>query len=169
MKIFRVFFVLVIVALASTVAVPALVEGAWRPDLFAIMLVYAALRAPKREALGWAWAVGLARDMSAGGSFGVHALLCLVAAFVIVHARTETENRLLASYVPWVAAVAAVLGAADCTLMAARGCAPALGAAARGIALSATATMLLSLPCMWLLNRLNAWLGIRRRYRFGSG
>ena len=169
MKIFPAFLLLGVVALAATVAPPALVEGAWRPDLFAILLVYAALRAPKRAALAWAWAVGLARDVSAGGSFGVHASLALVAAFVIVHVRTEIENRPLVSYVPWVALAAAISGAADWTLMIANGYAPALAAAARGIALCVIATTLLSFPCMWLLNRLNAWLGIRRRYRFGSG
>jgi len=169
MKILPVFILLGVVALAATVAAPTLLEGAWRPDLFAILLVYVALRAPKRAALAWAWAVGLARDVSAGGSFGVHASLALVAAFVIVHFRTEIENRPLVSYVPWVAVVAAIAGAADWTLLIATGYAPALAAAGRGIALSAMATMLVSFPAMWLLNRLNAWLGIRRRYRFGSG
>jgi len=73
---------LMVVALLACGPLPRHVPPAWRPDLFVILVAFAALRAPagrETDALVLCWLTGLAKDLLSAGPVGQYALLCLAA------------------------------------------------------------------------------------------
>ena len=168
MKTLNVLVLLVITVLLSTVVLPVWLPAGWRPDLFALLVVFFSLRSAKRSALPLCWFIGLVRDVASSSPLGAHAALYLIAAFVIIHTRTETENRPAMSYVPPVALVAAataLLHAGRSAFASGGGLAAfEFGAVAACVAASALAAPVGA----WALTRFGARPGIRRRYRFGG-
>ena len=73
---------LAVVALLACGPLPRYIPPAWRPDIFVILVVFAALRAePGRDgdALALCWLTGLAKDLLSSGPVGQYALLYLAA------------------------------------------------------------------------------------------
>ena len=92
--------VLVVVALLACGPLPRHVSPAWRPDLFVILVAYAALRVPPgqdADALALCWMTGLAKDLLSAGPAGQYALLYLAAGAVIGRMRPALDARSAAS------------------------------------------------------------------------
>ena len=81
---------LAVVALLACGPLPRHLPPGWRPDLFVILVVFVALRAPAEraaEALALCWMTGLAKDLLSSGPVGQYALLCLAAGAAIGRSR----------------------------------------------------------------------------------
>jgi rod shape-determining protein MreD len=88
------------VALLACGPLPRHVPPAWRPDLFVILVAFAALRAPPgrdADALALCWMTGLAKDLLSSGPVGQYALLYLAAGAVIGRMRLALDARSAAS------------------------------------------------------------------------
>jgi len=87
---------LAVAALLACGPLPRHVSPAWRPDLFVILVAFAALRAtPGRDAdaLALCWMTGLAKDLLSSGPVGQYALLYLAAGAVIARLRPALDAR----------------------------------------------------------------------------
>jgi rod shape-determining protein MreD len=110
---------LAVVALLACGPLPCHVASAWRPDLFVILVVYAALRTPPglpagrvagadADTLAMCWMTGLAKDLLSSGPLGQYALLYLAAGAVIARMRPAVDARSAVSgaALAWAAAFA---------------------------------------------------------------
>ena len=156
-------------ALMASAVLPMFLSEAWQPDVFALVMVFAALRAPRREALSYAWVIGLIRDAVSGGPLGAYALAYLVASACILRMRAETENRLLITYAPHAFAVALATGGLHASSVSMRVGAVAAWQGFRVVVVVAMISAVAMVPTAWILGRLSRWLGWRGRYRFGMG
>jgi rod shape-determining protein MreD len=87
---------LAVVALLACGPLPRHVSPVWRPDLFVILVAFAALRAPPGrddDALALCWMTGLAKDLLSSGPVGEYALLYLAAGAVIGRMRPAVDVR----------------------------------------------------------------------------
>jgi rod shape-determining protein MreD len=96
---------------------PRCVPPGWRPDLFVILVAFAALRAPPgraAEALALCWMTGLAKDLLSAGPVGEYALLYLAAGAAIARVRPALGARSAAAgaALAWAAAFATESAAA---------------------------------------------------------
>jgi len=58
--------------------------GAFRPDWFALLVIFWAMRLPRTWSVGTAWIVGIILDVSQGTLLGQHALALCFVAFITV-------------------------------------------------------------------------------------
>jgi len=156
-------------ALLTTAVLPVALSPRFRPDPFAVLLVFVGIRARRDEVLPVGWLTGLARDLAAGGHPGVQALTCLALAAAIFRLRRPVNTRHPIAQ--------AAMGGGTVILMEAPfiaragiGLPPALVTDALGTLLgAATITAVLTPPALWLLDRLNRWVRLGRRPAFGAG
>jgi len=158
-----------VAALLATSALPVVLPVRWRPDPFAILLVFASLHARREDLVRASWVIGLARDLAAGGPVGYGALLYLVAGAAISAVRGTLNVRH-----PLVSAIMAccVVGFTEAVPAVPAGLGmplPAVREAFRGVAAVATVTALVTPPILWALDRLSRWLGFGRRPAFQGG
>lgn len=59
--------------------------AAWRPPWLALVMIYWALRYPRRYGLALAWTAGLLLDVLKGGVLGQHALAMTVTTWLALH------------------------------------------------------------------------------------
>jgi rod shape-determining protein MreD len=102
--------VLAVVALLACGPLPRYIPPAWRPDLFVILVAFAALRVPPgrdADALALCWMTGLAKDLFSAGPVGQYALLYLAAGALIARMRPALDSRSAASgaAMAWAAAL----------------------------------------------------------------
>lgn len=156
-------------ALLGSVAIPRHVPEPFRPDVFAILLVFAAIRAPRREVFLLCWLTGLAKDLLAGGPPGGYALLYAAAAYAILRARRLANSNI--APVQGGLGFLAALGTES--LYCAAACMQARTLPASGdlrtLLTTALLTGLLTPGCVWLLDRIAGRPGLQREYHFGSG
>lgn len=145
---------LLAVALIATVPVPRDVPPLWRPDLFVILAVFAALRAEARTALPLCWLTGLAQDLLSAGPPGQYALLYLAAGAAIVAGRAKLDSRSALTAVTLVSAVVAATECVAAWVSGREGLWPAPGAF-RGIAGASLVTACVALPAFHFLDRVH--------------
>ena len=88
--------VLAVVALLACGPLPRLIPPGWRPDLFVILVAFAALRVPPEraaDALALCWMTGLAKDLLSSGPVGQYALLYLASGAAIARIRPAVGAR----------------------------------------------------------------------------
>lgn len=161
-------FLLVVFSVVASVVLPPYVTDILRPDVFVILMVFLALRVPRRRALSLCWFTGLARDLVSSGPLGGSALLYLIAAWLVLRLRSETESRPVLSYVPYAFVISFAVGLVWLVTGAlSSGVHPAMGNL-YVLLMSSLATAAVMPLCAWVLDRSSRWLGIRRRTPFGS-
>ena len=160
---------LVIAALLSTAVFPIAARPMFRPDLFAVLVVFVTPRARRDEVLQLCWLTGLLKDIISGGPLGATALLYLVMGLALVKARRIMNLR---AAMPQVLSGFALAFATEAVLLA-----PAALGANRALLFGALKTLLsvslitgvVTPLVIWFLDRLERWLGLRRRIVFGAG
>ncbi len=155
-------------SLLGSTAVPCYLPEALRPDLFVVMTVFLAVRAPTSEALPLCWFTGLGKDLLSGGPLGGYALLYLTVGLAMLWVRSSPGARSALAYavlgcLAYLVTESVYLGVAS----AHAGVWPA-GRALRALLTASLVTAGLTPVCVWGLDRLGGWLGTRKRYRFGS-
>ena len=169
MKLANWFTALLVFALLGSVAIPRYVPEPFRPDLFVIMTLFAAICAPRDEALPLCWLTGLAKDLVSDGPLGAYAVLHLAAGFAILRARDTTNTRLIIAQA--LLGFLAALGTESLhfSIASARARLYPTSGDLRTLAMTSLLTALLAPICVSALRRFTARLGLRRRYRFGTG
>jgi len=144
------------ISLFGSVALPRYVPAPLRPDLFAVLTVFVALRARPEQALALGWFAGLASDLLSGGALGGAALGHLFAAAAILRMRRLVDPRAALTQV-MVGILAGLLAGAGHAM----GTAIAAGVVpSPGVLLgSALATGLATPICVAGLRRTAAWTG----------
>ena len=157
--------VLIMFCLLGSVALPRYVPGAIRPDCLIILMVFVAVRARGKRALGVCWTLGLVRDMLSGGPLGGYALLYLIAGLAVLRVRATVNLRPVPAQAPVGFLAALAIELAYLAIGSFRsGIWPPAGAV-RVLFTASLATGVLIAACAWLLDRLL----IRKRHRFVYG
>jgi rod shape-determining protein MreD len=91
----RFLLLLLLLALPAASLLPKYTPAAWRPDLFALMVLLTALRAKPEQALPLAWGVGLVKDLLSAGPLGEYALLYLLACYALLRLHRIFSVRLI--------------------------------------------------------------------------
>ncbi len=156
-------------ALLACGPLPRHVPPAWRPDLFLVLAVFAALRAqPGRGAgaLALCWSTGLAKDLLSSGPVGQYALLYLAAGAAIARLRPALDPRSAASgaALAWAAAFATECVAAWAAGRESGGLRPMPGAF-RGVLSASLVTACVAWPFFRCLDRLLRRPGASRKLR----
>ena len=155
------------IILLCTAVFPAVLPPLLRPDLFAILLIFLALRGRRDLLLQTCWLIGLLKDIVSGTHLGAYALIYLLAALAILrlrrllNTRTARARVLLGFAVPF---------AAEILLLA-----PAfihrpplfISAALKTLISSALVTAGLTPFAIVLLDRMRHPLGLHKRVVFG--
>lgn len=163
------FLIFIGVCLLGSVAVPRYLPGSLRPDVFVIIMVFAAVRAPARQAIALCWLTGLGKDLMSGTSLGAYALLYLLTGLAIIRFRTAANVRLAVTRaaIGFLAALAI-----ESVYLAAAAVRTGDWPTARTASVLVTASLVTGVStaaCAWLLDRVGGWLGIRRRRHFVTG
>ena len=166
MRIFNWFIVLLGLSLLGTVALPRYVPGAWRPDVFLLLILFTALYAETEEALSLCWIVGFAKDLLTIAPMGQYALLGLALGFAVVRTRQQVDTR---AAIPQMALGFLGYSVTEGIALLADGF--RLGAwpdsaTRQGLFTAAMVTGLAAPFLMRLMDALGGWLGTRRR-RYG--
>jgi len=158
---------LLVVALITTAVLPPLLPGALRPDLFALLIVFLALRGRRDQFLQLCWLIGLFKDVLTGAHLGTTALFYLLAAFALLRLRRFLNTHTVRARI--------LLGFGVALLPEAALAAPALVhlplsvalAALKPLLFSALITGALTPIVLLLLDPLRGRLGQRRLVVFG--
>jgi len=168
MRTFKLILALVLFSLAGSVVLPVCVPEVLRPEFFVILVVFVAVRAQRRQALGICWCIGLAKDLLSSGPPGGYALLYLIAATAIVRIRSEAETRSVVTYAPYAFVASLATETVYLLAVSVRSGTWLIGGSLRVLLTSSLATAILMLPCAWALSRFVGRTGLRRRYHLGS-
>ena len=157
---------LAVAALLACGPLPRHIPPEWRPDLFVILVAFAALRAPpghSAEALTLCWMTGLAKDLLSAGPLGQYALLYLAAGAAIARARPALGARSAAAgaALAWAAALLTE-GVAAWAVGREGGRLWPMSGAFRGVLSASLITACVAWPCFRCLDRL---LGRRGKAR----
>jgi rod shape-determining protein MreD len=157
---------LVVVALFACGPLPRHISPAWRPDLFVILVAYAALRVPPgrdADALALCWLTGLAKDLLSAGPLGQYALLYLAAGALIGRMRPALDSRsaLSGAALAWAAALTTECVAAWAAGREGGGLWPMAGAF-RGVLTASLVTACVAWPSFRVFDRL-----LRRKGKTG--
>ena len=155
------FLTLAATALLASVAIPRYTSEAWRPDLFAIMAIFVALRGGVEEALPLCWVTGLVKDLLSAGPLGQYALLYLLAGMAVLHLRSFLNPRVAAVHAALTFSVAFLTESISAWAGAAAGLWPA-PETFRGILTASMVTACLAPLMIGTLDRMGKWLGIQR-------
>ena len=160
---------LAVLAVLGSVAVPRHIPEVFRPDLFLLLVVFSASRAPRQRAPALCWLIGLAKDLLSAGPLGGYALLYLAAGFAILRVRQSANTRvfLVQALTAFLAAFATE-GLHFLMVSVGEGFAIASGDV-RTLFMSSLFTALLAPLCFWSLERFTMRRGPGREYRFGTG
>ena len=150
--------VLAVVALLACGPLPRHLPPAWRPDLFVVLVAYAASRVPPgrdADALALCWLTGLAKDLLSAGPLGQYALLYLAVGAMIGRMRPALDSRsaLSGAALAWSAALATECIAAWAAGREGGGLWPMPGAF-RGVLTAALVTACVAWPSFRCLDRL---------------
>jgi rod shape-determining protein MreD len=156
-------------ALLACGPLPRWAAPGWRPDLFLILTVYAALRAPPgraASALALCWMTGLAKDLLSAGPVGQYALLYLAAGAAIARVRPALGARSAAAgaALAWAAAFATESVAAWAVGRDSGRLWPSSGAF-RGVLSASLVTACVAWPLFRCLDRLLFRKGKGRRFK----
>ena len=72
------------IILLSTAVFPKLLPPAFRPDLFAVLVIFLVLRFRRDKLLQTCWCIGFAKDILSGGPLGAMALAYLIIAVILL-------------------------------------------------------------------------------------
>ena len=155
------FLTLAATALLASVTIPRYTAEAWRPDLFAIMAIFVALRGGTEEVLPLCWVTGLVKDLLSAGPLGQYALLYLLAGMAILHLRSFLNARMAAVHAGLAFSIAFLTESISAWAGAAFGLWSPSGTL-RGILTAAIVTACLAPLVIGTLDRMGKWLGVRR-------
>ena len=154
------------VSLLASVVLPRYLPAALRPDLFVILTVFLAMRAPREEALPLCWCTGLVSDLLSCGPLGVYALLHMTVALAILRTRASVDPRLAVTYAMFGFLASLMTGAANLGVISLHAERWPRGAMLGVVLTSSLVTGGLAPFCVWALARLGGWPRTARRYRF---
>ena len=155
--------------LLSTAVFPVALPAPLRPDLFALLLIFLALRSRKDHLLQTCWLLGLLKDIVSGTHLGATALIYLLAAVALLRLRRVLNTRTLRARILLGFAVPL---ATELLLLAPALIHPnltILSAIGNTLLPSALLTAALTPLALALLDPLRPRLGLRRRAVFGLG
>ena len=154
-------------ALLTTAIFPPLLPAALRPDLFALLILFLALRGRRDHFLQLCWLIGLFKDILSGAHLGATALLYLFAALALLRLRRFLNTHTIRARILLAFGVAffpeAVLVAPGLVHLPLAGALVAL----KPLLFSALLTAALTPVVFLLLEPLRGPLGQRRRVVFG--
>lgn len=81
------------IILLCTAVFPAVLPPLLRPDLFAILIIFLALRGRRDHILQTCWLIGLLKDIVSGAHLGAYALIYLLAALALLRLRRLLNTR----------------------------------------------------------------------------
>ncbi len=133
------------------------------PNLLFLIALYAALFAPRRDAVIAAWIAGIAFDVFSSGRFGVYGFLFAGAAVPLIYIRDKVFKEHALSQFVLAALAAAAVEALAATAVKAQYPAADSGSLVTGVVVTALWTAVLAPFVLAALVRLNRLLGFAER------
>jgi rod shape-determining protein MreD len=156
----RILLVWFLTVLLCTTVFPVLLPPVFRPDLFAILLIFISLTARRDRVFRMAWLTGFLRDIVSGAPLGTTALLYLIASAILLRGRRSLD---LHQPLPLVTAAFLIALSTELLTLPLYALPNTYGT----LVLASLATGATTPIAIWLLDRIKGWLGLRQRPVFG--